>query len=542
MPGTQQRFSLLVSIIIWLVATIVVGVLLFATSSPADCAVAIRTIALGLSASAIAIPVGGLIAWVCRGSGLISRAMFVCTMALLLIPMFIHVSGWDAAFGKLGWLTSTQGKVLQPIVSGWTAAAWIHGIAAAPQVAIVLLIGMTIGGRVFEEQASLDADPVGVFWNVTFKRLWPLSILSVIWIVVSCAREIAVTDIYQIGTLAEQIYLGYSLGLNSIVGTWTPEQLAQAGDLGPMLTIVIIAWLALTGFCMFIFLTDLEFESQAIIPASIKRSSLPQKMVGIVLMLLTIAIPIGNVVIRACFYVRPVDGVPTQGYSIGQMWGAIRRSVSDYQNEFIWSFLIGAVSATLIIVLASWLAFAARRSRAFQIVFAILLAVSCALPGPWIGTTLSAVFAEVENETVRWLYNYTITAPVVANLIFCWPIGALVVWFVFRKIPQDALDSASVEGAGGMTNFFRFAIAGNVLAIAGCWLISFAFCFGELSASHIVRPAGMDTVPRKMLGDLHAGVNELTAGITIVTAFTVVVISLIGWSFIRLNQPVNSRQ
>ena len=152
------------------------------------------------------------------------------------------------------------------------------------------------------------------------------------------------------------------------------------------------------------------------------------------------------------------------------------------------------------------------------------------------------MFAEVENETVRWLYNYTITASVVANLIFCWPIGALVVWFVFRKIPQDALDSASVEGAGGMTNFFRFAIAGNVLAIAGCWLISFAFCFGELSASHIVRPAGMDTVPRKMLGDLHAGVNELTAGITIVTAFTVVVISLIGWSFIRLNQPVNSRQ
>jgi hypothetical protein len=45
-----------------------------------------------------------------------------------------------------------------------------------------------------------------------------------------------------------------------------------------------------------------------------------------------------------------------------------------------------------------------------------------------------------------------------------------------------------------------------------------------------------------MLGDLHAGVNELTAGITIVTAFTIVMISLVGWWFIRLNQRGIGRQ
>ena len=542
MSGTRQRLSLHVSIILWLVATVVVGFWVFGSSNASDRAVAIRTIALGLSASLIAIPIGGLIAWVCRGSGWISRVMLVSTMALLLVPLFIHVSSWDAAFGKLGWLTSTQGKILQPLVSGWTAAAWIHGIAAAPQVALVFLIGMSLGGRVFEEQASLDASAMGVFWHVTFKRLWPLLILSVIWIVVSCAREIAVTDIYQIGTLAEQIYLGYSLGINSIAGTWTPDQLAAAGEIGPRLTISIIAWLALTGFCLFMFLTTLEFESQSITPGRKIQSSLFQNISGIVLLLLTIVIPISNVVIRSCFYVRPVDGIPTQGYSINQMFGAIRRSVLDYQNEFIWSFLIAAVSATLIIVFAAMLAFAARRSKSIQILFAILLAISCALPGPWIGTTIAALFAEIENESLRWFYNYTIAAPVLASMIFCWPVGAMVVWFVFRKIPQDTLDSSSVEGAGGMARFFRFGLAGNAPAIIGCWLISYAFCFGELSASHIVRPPGMDTVPRKMLGDLHAGVNELTAGITIVTAFTVISISLIGWSFIRLNHSANGRQ
>ena len=156
---------------------------------------------------------------------------------------------------------------------------------------------------------------------------------------------------------------------------------------------------------------------------------------------------------------------------------------------------------------------------------------------------MASCFANLERDSVlHYFYNYTIAAPVLANLIFSWPAGALIVWFVFRKIPLDALESSSLDGAGRLTRFYRFGIGGNKTALIGCWLLSFAFCFGELSASHIVRPAGMDTVPRKMLGDLHAGVNELTAGITIVTAFIVVMISLLGWMFIRLNQPADGRK
>ena len=70
--------------------------------------------------------------------------------------------------------------------------------------------------------------------------------------------------------------------------------------------------------------------------------------------------------------------------------------------------------------------------------------------------------------------------------------------------------------------------------IIGCWLLACVLCFGELSASQMVRPAGMDTVARKMLGDLHAGVNELTAGISIVVAAAAIGVSLIGWSIVRI--------
>ena len=400
-----------------------------------------------------------------------------------------------------------------------------------------------MGDRSYEEQALLETSSTRVFWNITFPRIAPLLILCVVWNIVFCAREIAVTDLYQIGTLAEQIYLGYSLGINAVGGNWSADQLAQAGNISSTLTIAIVSWLSAVSLFLFTKLTALEFYGDQIAPRQAASCGWKRNLIGILILTVLVGIPIGNVLLRASFFVVPIDGVPTQGYSINQIFDAITGSVLDYKNEFMWSFLIATCSATLILASATLIGFAARKSRLAQIVLAVAMAITCALPGPTIGTLIAGLFANLENGTfIHWLYNYTIAGPVVANFVFCWPLGTLIVWFVFRKIPQDSLDAADVDGAGWIARMSRFGFAENRAALIGCWFVTFALSFGELSASQIVRPAGMDTVPRKMLGDLHAGVNEMTAGITIVTAFTVVVISLVGWYFIRLNQrPVARR-
>ena len=522
-----------------------IGVLLLLAlpNSAADRAVFVRTVMLGICASLIAVPLGALIAWVCSAEGTVSKLLLIASLALLLVPMFIHVSGWDAAFGKLGWLTSTSGQVLVPLVSGWTAASWIHGLAAVPQVALILLIGLRMVDRTYEEQALLETSSTRVFWNITFPRIAPLLVLCVVWNIIFCAREIAVTDLYQIGTLAEQIYLGYSLGINSVGGNWSADQLAQAGNISSTLTIAIVGWLSAVSLFLFTKLTALEFSSDQITPRQAAVCGWKRNLIGVLILVVLVGVPIGNVLLRASFFVLPIDGVPTQGYSINQIINAITGSTLDYKNEFMWSFLIATCSATLILALATLIGFAARKSRLAQVVLAAAMAIICALPGPTIGTLIAGLFSNLENGTlIHWLYNYTITGPVIANFIFCWPLGTLIVWFVFRKIPEDTLDAAGVDGAGWFSRLRQFGLAENRLALIGCWFVTFALSFGELSASQVVRPAGMDTVPRKMLGDLHAGVNEMTAGITIVTAFTIVIISLVGWCFIRLNQrPIGRR-
>lgn len=530
-------------LVIWLFAT--VGLLLFIGQSTtlSDHTVASRTLLLGLGAAAIAVPLGGLLAWVCLGRGLICQPVLLATIALIFVPVFLHVSTWDAAFGRLGWLTSEEGQVLVPLVSGWRAAIWIHGIAATPQIAVLFLLGLTTGKRVFEEQALLDTSRVGVFWAVTIKRLLPLILLAVLWTMIVCAREIAVTDLYQIGTLAEQIYLGFSLGqINAPAGNWTPDQLVDADNLKAGVTVAIICWFAITAGFVFMHLCNLEWESNQQEPLQRRNAGFARQIIAALLLVVLVAIPIGNLVIRCCYFVRPVNGMPTTGYSFSQLLETLDRASHDYTSEFTWTFLIAAASASSILVCALLLSWLARKSIGWQLFFVLTLAISCAVPGPLMGSLIADLFSKTDQPFFTWLYDRTIVAPVMANTWFCWPLAPLIIWFVFRKVADDVLESSQLEGAGGLVQFFRFGLLANLWAVIGCWLISFAFCFGELSASQIVLPPGMDTIPRLMLGLLHAGVDEMTAALTIVTFGAIVLVSVGGWVLIRLNQRRVGRQ
>ena len=520
----------------WLIAIAALMLaLLLSFQDAADRWVLVRTIGLGLGACLIAIPMGILIWWIARHRGVLSVSLAAVCFALVLLPMVVHVSSWDAAFGKLGWLSAVQGRVLTPLIPAALAAIWIHGIAAAPQVAILLMIASRFTSTSLEEQAQLETNLWQVFWRITLPRFRPLLVAAAIWIVLTCAREIAVTDLYQIGTLAEQVYLGYSLNNGSILGNWSAEQLTSADSLKSWLTGATILCCTLLSIAFFFRLMDADLET-----AQRRASSLPaltwnSQLTAILLLLILAGIPTANVLIRASFHVIPVSGVPTQAYSLQQLWGSIGRSWNDYSDEFAWSTLIAATSATTIVTISLIAGVIAWRSTAMRFAMAIVLAVCLALPGPVIGSLLARGFALMDWNWINWLTDYTIFGPVIANLIFCWPIGGILIWYLLKRTPSEQLENARLENVSLWQLGWQFGALANRLALAGIWLLLFAFCFGELSASQMVRPAGIDTVPRKMLGDLHAGVNELTAGITIIIAGGCVMVSLAGWALIWLN-------
>ena len=521
----------------WLIAlSALLLVVLFGVLPTPDRWILLRTLLLGLGSSLVALPLGVLLWSICRHRGQLPGALLVASVGLVLLPMVIHVSSWDAAFGKLGWLSAMQGQVLQPLVSNWFAAIWIHGIAAAPQVAMLLLIASRITSTSFEEHALLDTNRWQVFFRITLPRLKPLLAVSVVWIMLSCAREIAVTDLYQIGTLAEQIYLGYSLDRGSIIGNWSSEQLLSASSIKSWMTLVTVAAFSLLAatFCLWLTTSDLETAEKK--PTSGRPLTAGGKIAAGLLLLLVIGVPLLNVMVRASFHVIPIDGQPTQAYSLNQLFDSVSRAWIDYRDEFLWSVAIASTSATVILTSAFQVSVLAWSWNPMRWGLAILLSISLSLPGPVIGSGLARLFANTNVTWINWLTDYTIFGPVVASSIFHWPIGGLIVWFLLQRTPATQLENASLDGATWRQRIWQFGLVANRGSLLGAWILLWACCFGELSASQMVRPAGIDTVPRKMLGDLHAGVNELTAGITIIMASICVVISLVGWGLIWLNQ------
>ena len=452
----------------------------------------------------------------------------------------MHVTAWDSAFGKLGWISS-QSKALTPLVTGWTAAILIHAMAATPQVALLLWFGLAAESRVYEEQALIDASRSTVFWRITLRRMLPLIVLSAVWIFITCSREIAVTDIYQIGTLAEQIYLGYSLG--QMGGSWTPEQIAAAQTTSTLLTCALIFCLASATILIankyFVETTSSETSNKSSV---LQRGSTGKNIAGIVMLILIAVIPLTNLLVRGSFFVQSIDGKPTPGYSLSHLTQAISNILTKNQSEIIWSTLIASASAILLLVVAILFAWFARRSTKVGWLFLISIALTAALPGPLIGTIVVKTFSTFDNDLVIWLFDRTILPAVIAVFLFCWPISSVLTWFSLKNTPVDTLEHASLEGASQSSQLLQLGVFGNLTSLVGCLLITFAVCFGELSASHMTLPPGIDTVPRLALGWLHAGVNEMTAALTIVTVTLIVGISVLGWSLVCLKESQNYRK
>ena len=507
---------------IWCLVSIglLVALILFLDAN--DRAIAWRTISLGALTSLIAIPIGVMLAHVANGRGFIAALVRTFCVVGVLLPVFAHVTAWDAAFGKLGLLTNTFGDVLKPIVSRWPAAVWIHSMVAVPQVAILFLVALRSGSEAWEDALRLEASSTAASWRILLWRFLPVAVAAMLWTMITCAREIAVTDIYQIGTLSEQVYLGYSLGqLNAIGTAWTAEQLAAAQNLGVGVTLLVVAWLAASAMFAFFSMSRSVERSESRRPARDVSHGKVAKLIGVGLLFVVVVVPLANLIGRVGFAVQRIDGQPVATWNGSSAVQAISGVCQNFRDEFTWSFLIAIVAATIVCGIAMPLVWAGRKSFVGKVLIGLTFGVLAAAPGPSIGLMIAKLFNAVEVPFVQFLYDRTITAPVIANVLFCLPLAIPVFWFLNSQISEDQQQHATLNGVSSWRQFVHFALLGGWRTNLGAWFLIAAFCFAELSATQMVLPPGMDTVPRLALGMLHAGVNESTAALTLVTLLPV---------------------
>jgi iron(III) transport system permease protein len=70
-------------------------------------------------------------------------------------------------------------------------------------------------------------------------------------------------------------------------------------------------------------------------------------------------------------------------------------------------------------------------------------------------------------------------------------------------------------------------------ALAAVWLAAFAVAAGDLACSILVVPAGVTTVPIRVFGLLHAGVDDQVAAICLVALAAFILMSIVVLRLLR---------
>lgn len=476
----------------------------------------LATLALGLSSAAISVVLGSLLACgLYRGGARMELCLPLLLLALLL-PVYWQLAAWDSLFGRLGLWSAFSETPLRLQLPQWLAAIWVHSISGVAPAAAILFLFLVNTGKVVEEQALVEASPRAVFWNVTLPRLWPAILFAGGWCFLTATREIAVTDIYRIGTVAEQVYLGFALGqFDQLISLWPEGEQA----LSLRLYVYTVVLLAAVAGCWLAAIPNWTWSGEY-------RNWRSQEIAGrsrgwfstVLLLSLILLVPIASLIFRAGVRVRNIDGHPQAAWSLADLIESLLRAFRESQAEFLWSLTIAATSASLLLFFGLGAAAVAQRSRAGNWLFFLSLAIALGMPGPICGALVAKAWSLLEFQWAYWMADRTILLPVLASVLFCWPLAGLAVWLALRTTPRELLEAASSQGLSGLSAFWSIQVLANWRWLAGIWLLLAVWVLGDLSAQQMVAAPGIDTIPRQLLGWMHAGVDELAAGTSLLLA------------------------
>ena len=492
-----------------------------------------NTLTLGLGATAISLAVGVLLAVALSRTDVALRVPLGCLVAaMLFMPLYLQAAGWDAGFGRQGWLSFARDSLAQPLLGGWRAAVWIHGMAAVAWVMLLVGVGLRYVEPELEEAALLETSTSGVFWRVTLRRVLPAIAVAALWVSLTVAAEMTVTDLYQVRTFAEEIYLTIPLG----------EPLLSSG-LGVVAGIALLGALTLSALVAISYLMPTgDFQTvrhRSTFRLGRWRSGVLAGLTMIVL--IVVAVPLINLVINAGLQVERQGNSWVRYWSFPKFLQIVASSPYRFREELGWTLVVAATAASVAIALAVPLAWLARRATIWSGVALLSSAACLATPGPLVGLAIIWLLNRDGSELLVFLYDRTITAPVMALVVRAFPLALLVSWYALRSISTDVLEVAQTEGIGALARFGHIAIAQRLAALTVAWLVAFAVAAGDLTATILVTPPGIATVPIRVFGLLHAGVDDQVAGLCLTTVAATSVLASATLVLVRRRTMISGR-
>ena len=526
---TQRRFGLAIA---WLLTGVLFWLAL--NSDERLYGLTLNTLLLSFAVCCIALPLGtGLAILLVRTDTWGRRLALALLGSLLFIPLYFQCAGWQAGFGSQGWYTLICSALQSPpVLEGWKGAIWVHSVAAIPWVVVIVSASLIFVDAELEESALLDTQPFQVFLRVTLPQAASGIYVAFLWVIVSTASEMTVTDLFMIRTITEDLYTGFYLGASSL----------EPG----------LGWLPCLSLCLALFLTAVLL-CERLVPRPwrisdsgpllfrLGRWRWPATAIVLLCLLLLAGVPFGNLSYKAGVVVDQIGESRVRHWSFWKFLDTVGINANffrpdrwRYGREIGWSLGIGVLSTTAAVVLSIPLAWSARNHRRGKLLMVLVIATLLSLPGPVIGQLLITTLNQPGTEVLAWLYDHSILAPWLALCMRCLPWCLFIVWQALRTVASEPLDVAATEGAGSWARMLRIAIPQRLPALACAWVVGLSISLADLGAVVLVNPPGVDLLSFRIFGLLHAGVEAEVAGICLAHTSTLMVMMLASfWAFQR---------
>ncbi|GIX00503.1 MAG: amino acid ABC transporter permease [Pirellulaceae bacterium] len=471
---------------------------------------------------AVTLPTGIFLALLIFRTDAVGRLMaLVMVSSQIAVPLYAIAAGWNAGFGIQGWLTGMGWVPLEWFSAAGMTADWqrvaavgaIHALAGIPWAVLMIGLGSLSTPLSAQWQAACDGGPWHVCRYVLLPQLRPWIALAALWCAVSVTTEMVISNLYQVTTLPELIYLDATRGG------------LRARTYGTGIVAACGLWLLLLGVRR-LFLPDKA-------PATHRFCWAPGQTIGLgkwrpwwslamwLVVLPLIGLPLVSLVIKAGW--QPVthpEGAMHYQWDLHRFVTTLRETCYNFGPEYAWSMQLAGASSLLALGLAVVLhGIVARRWQ--WLVGALVLGL-LAVPGPLVGITITHLLNRAQPAWCGWLYDHTLAAPILAQQFRLLPLAWLGTLVVLSSLGNQGWEQARLDGLSRWQMWSRWIlpVAGRRFLAIGILLA--VFSIGELSCTILVLPPGVTTLSMRLFEMLHFGMRHQDSGLS-------GVLVLLGW-------------
>ncbi len=443
---------------------------------------------------------------------LLSNSAIVCGVALATATVFGLVLGFLIARTDLpGRTMVTLSAVLGACLPGYVILVFIfaliplwqfansavacgvmHGLICAPLAVIVLAAVFRSADGDLEDQARLDADDLTVVLRVTIPQAgWGIAALGMI-IVLLVATDQSIADILIVRTFAEEVYTQYTLHRTAA---------------GPLL--VGLPLLGLLG----VMLVAMQMRYRLLGEHSPWSFGTPPRVIPLGRWRRPIAIVC--LVVMHALLVPPTIALQRRIESFQQLVA----TAWNLQPELLRSALGAACGATIIVLFAVGLAWAALRTRWLRWVICAAIVLLLAMPAPVVGISLIDLLnrpgpiGELYDSPVVVIFGY-----VVRFL----PFAILLLIPAVQRVPVESEMAARIDGCNwlGMQRHVYWPAVINHAAIV--WLVVLILCFGEVGTTVLLAPPAWSVASVRAATLMHFGVYRDLAVLALLSVVYIV--------------------